>query len=55
LEFKGHVHARSRKVASDIVNMYSNVPTNDLTNIIDLLCTQHDIKEERKHELKKIS
>ena len=42
-------------VPFDIVNMYSNVPTNELINIIDLMCTQDDIKEQLKHELKRIS
>jgi hypothetical protein len=38
-----------------IVNMHSKVLTNELINIIDLMCTQHDIMEELKHELMKIS
>jgi hypothetical protein len=35
--------------------MYSNIPTNELIKIIDLMCDQHDIKEELKHEIMKIS
>ena len=35
----------------DITNMCSNIPTGELINIIDLLCNQHDIKEELKHEI----
>jgi hypothetical protein len=39
----------------DITNMYSNVPTGELVNIIDVLCNQHDIKEELKHGIMEIS
>ena len=39
----------------DISNMYSNIPTNELIKVIDLMCDQHDIKEEPKHEIMKIS
>ena len=39
----------------DITNMYSNIPTNELIKIIDLMCDQHDIKEELTHEIMKIS
>jgi len=35
--------------------MYSNIPTNELTKIIDLMYNQHYIKEELKHETMKIS
>jgi hypothetical protein len=44
------------KIASfDITNMYSNVPTGELTKIIDLMCNQNDIKEQLKYEIMKIS
>ena len=39
----------------DISNMYSNIPTNELIKVIDLMCDQHDITEELKHEIMKIS
>jgi hypothetical protein len=39
----------------DINNMYANVPMNELIQIIDLMCDQHDIKEDMKHERMKIS
>jgi len=35
--------------------MYSNIPTNELIKIIDLMCDRHDIIEELKHEIMKIS
>jgi hypothetical protein len=35
--------------------MHSNVPANELAKIIDLICTHNNIKEELKHEIKKIS
>ena len=31
-------------LSCDITNMYSNIPTNELIKIIDVMCTQHDIK-----------
>jgi hypothetical protein len=34
--------------------MYSNIPTNELIKIIDLMCNQHDTKEELKHKIMKI-
>jgi hypothetical protein len=42
-------------VSFDITNMHSNVSTNEFVKAIDLMCTQHNIKEELKHEIKKIS
>jgi len=42
-------------VSFDFTNMYSNIPTNELIKIIDLLCNQHDTKKELKHEILKIS
>ena len=42
-------------VSFDIKNMYSNTPTKDLIQIIDLLCNQHDIKEQLKHGIRKLS
>ena len=35
--------------------MYSNVPTNELIKIIALMCDQHDIQEDMKQEIMKIS
>jgi len=35
--------------------MYSNIPSNELIKIIDLMCNQHYTKEELKHEIMKIS
>ena len=35
--------------------MYSNIATNELIKIIDLMCNQLDIKEDVKHEINKIS
>jgi hypothetical protein len=35
--------------------MYTNVPMNELIQIIQLMCDQQDIKEEMKHEIMKIS
>jgi hypothetical protein len=34
----------------DITNMYTNVPMNELIQIIELMCDQHEIKEDMKHE-----
>lgn len=39
-------------VSFDITNMYSNIPTKDLIQIIDLICNQNDIKEQLKKEIK---
>ena len=35
--------------------MYSNVPTNELITTIDIMCDEHVIGEELKHEIMKIS
>jgi hypothetical protein len=35
--------------------MYSNIHTNELIKIIGLMCDKHDIKEELKHGIMKIS
>ena len=42
-------------VSFGITSMYSNIGTNELTNIIDLMCNQRYTKEELKHEVMKIS
>jgi hypothetical protein len=33
----------------DTTNMYSNIPTGELTKLIDLICNQYDINGELKH------
>jgi hypothetical protein len=35
--------------------MYSNIHTNELIKIIGLMCDQHDIEEELRHGIMKIS
>jgi hypothetical protein len=44
------------KLASfDITNTYSNVPTNEISQIIELMCNQQNINIELKQELMKLS
>jgi len=38
-------------ISFDIMNMYSNVQTEDLTNIIDFMCSQHYVDNNLKHKL----
>jgi hypothetical protein len=42
-------------VSFDIMDMYSNVPTEDLINIIDSMCDKHNINDTLKHKLINIS
>jgi hypothetical protein len=42
-------------VSFDIINMYSNVPTDDLVNINETLCKNHGINDKLKYELINIS
>jgi len=48
-------HPNLQFVSFDITNMYSNVPTDDLINIIDSMCDQHNISSKLKLELINIS
>jgi len=40
-------------VSYDMTNMYSNVPTKNLTEMIKLMCNQNDINKELRHEIRK--
>jgi len=42
-------------VSFDITNMFSNVPTEDLINIINSMCDKHNINDKLKHKLINIS
>jgi hypothetical protein len=44
------------KLASlDISNMYTNIPTEELLNIIDIMCNKHNIEGTLKFEITEIS
>jgi len=42
-------------VSFDITNIYTNIPTDKLIDIIDSLCRKHLINEKLRHEIIKIS
>jgi hypothetical protein len=42
-------------VSFDITNMYTNIPTEELVNIIDFLCKEHFIQDKLRNEIIKIS
>jgi hypothetical protein len=50
-----HYEQELKFASFDITNMYTNVPMNELIHFIELMCVQHDIKEETKYEIMKIS
>jgi len=39
----------------DITNMYTNIPTDKLVDIIDPLCEKHVINEKLRHKITKVS
>jgi len=48
-------HQNPKFASFDITDMHYNVPMGELIKIIYLMCNQHDIKEELKYEIMKIS
>ena len=49
---KFHLKKIIKLVSFDITNMYSNVPTNNLTDMIKLICNQNGINKELRCEIK---
>jgi len=49
--FDSNVHFMS----FDITNMYTNIPTDKLVDIIDPLCEKHVINEKLRHKITKVS